>query len=57
MLVIHLESDCPDELGVGDDDDGNWEGEAEGVDEDDVPHVGVQGRLGPNNTTAELVNH
>ena len=57
MLDIHLESDCPDELGVGDDDDGNGEGEAEGVDEDDVPHVGVQGRLGPNNTTAELVKH
>ena len=51
---FHLQTDCPDELGVGYDDDGDGDGQAEGVDEDDVPHVGVQGRLGPNNATAEL---
>ena len=51
---LHLQPDSPDQLGVGYDDDGDGDGEAEGVDEDDVPHVGVQGRLGPNNATAEL---
>ena len=54
---LHLQPDSPDQLGVGYDDDGDGDGEAEGVDEDDVPHVGVQGRLGPNNATAELIKH
>ena len=53
----YLQSNCLDELGVGNDDDGDRDGEAEGVDEDDVPHVGVQGGLGPDNTTAELIKY
>ena len=49
------QSDCLDELRVGDKDDGEGNGEAEGVDEDDVAHVGLQRRLCPNNAAAELV--
>ena len=55
--LSYLQSNCLDELGVGNDDDGDRDGEAEGVDEDDVPHVGVQGGLGPDNTTAELIKY
>ena len=55
--LIYLQSNSLDELGVGDDDDGDRDGEAEGVDEDDVPHVGVQGGLGPDNTTAGLIKY
>ena len=55
--LSYLQSNCLDELGVGDDDDGDGDGEAEGVDEDDVPHVGVQGGLGPDNTTAGLMKY
>ena len=55
--LSYLQSNSLDELGVGDDDDGDRDGEAEGVDEDDVPHVRVQGRLGPDNTTAELMKY
>ena len=53
----YLPSNSLDEFGIGDDNDGDGDGEAEGVDEDDVGHVGVQGGLGPNNTTAELTRN
>ena len=55
--LIYLQSNSLDELGVGDDDDGDGDGETEGVDEDDVPHVSVQGGFGPDNTTAELIKY
>ena len=55
--IFYLQSNSLDELGVGDDDDGDGDGEAEGVDEDDVAHVGVQGWLCPNNTTAKLTRN